>query len=124
MSINMNTMIKAVLFTAGVLLSGLAAADLTGTWNLTVETPQGTGNPSFTLVEEAGKLTGTYNGMMGSSPVTGSVEDGDFKISFTVDAQGQSLNIDYSGMLNDDGTIAGKMNMGGFAEGSFTGKKQ
>ncbi len=121
---NKLTVIKTILLGASLLLSGMAVADMTGKWALTVETPQGSGNPSLDLVEKDGQLTGTYTGMMGSMPVTGTIENNAFKISYNVEAQGMAMTIEYNGALKDDGTIEGKMKMGDFGEGAFTGKKQ
>lgn len=108
-------------------LSGNARAnfaDLTGTWKLTLETQQGTANPTITLKQEGEVLTGTYKGRLGEAPVKGSVKGNAFKFSLKVNAQGNELQIDYEGTLEADGTIKGKAKFGDFGEGSFTGKKE
>src|SRR6185503_6828686 len=38
--------------------SGAASGNISGVWNATVETPQGTGNPVFTFKQEGDKITG------------------------------------------------------------------
>ena len=117
------TILKPFLLAACLLVSGLAAADMTGTWKVTVETEMGSGTPSFDLVEEGGKISGTYNGQMGSAPVTGTVEDKSFKIVINLEAQGQSMAIEYAGSIDGD-SISGKLDFGGMGGGTFTGKKQ
>ena len=124
MQIKLTKMMKVLLVGAGLSISGFAAADMSGKWALTVQTPQGTGNPSLELVESNGQISGTYTGQMGSMPVTGTVENNAFKISYNVEAQGMALTIEYNGTLTDDNTIEGKMKLGEFGEGDFTGKKQ
>lgn len=117
------TILKNTLLAASLVLSAYASADMTGTWSVTVETEMGTGTPSFDLVEDGGKLTGTYNGQMGSMPITGSVEDKTFKLVINIDAQGQSMAIEYTGSVDGD-SIEGKLDFGGMGGGTFTGKKQ
>ncbi|MBI3422470.1 MAG: hypothetical protein HY011_05985 [Acidobacteria bacterium] len=99
-------------------------ADLTGTWKLTLQTQQGTSNPTLTLKQEGEELTGTYKGRLGEAPVKGTVKGNAFKFSLKVNAQGNELQIDYDGTLEADGTIKGKAKFGDFGEGTFTGKKE
>src|SRR5262245_13559096 len=54
--------------------------DVTGAWNVTVETDAGSGNPSFNFKQEGEKLTGKYKGLLGEFDLTGTVK-GD-KIEF------------------------------------------
>ena len=99
-------------------------ADLTGTWKLTLETQQGTANPTLTLKQAGEELTGTYKGRLGEAPIKGTVKGNAFKFSLKVNAQGNELQIDYDGTLEADGTIKGKAKFGDFGEGTFTGKKE
>ncbi len=117
------TVLKNFLLAASLAVSGFAAADMTGTWAVTVETEMGSGTPSFDLVEEGGKLSGTYNGQMGSMPISGTIDDKTFKLVINVDAQGQSMAIEYAGSVDGD-SIEGKLDFGGMGGGTFTGKKQ
>ena len=96
--------------------------DVTGAWNVTVETEAGSGNPSFTLKQEGEKLTGRYKGMLGEFDVTGTVK-GD-KIEFSFKATGQvEGSVNYAG-TTDGKTMKGKVSLAGLGEGTFTGKKQ
>lgn len=117
------TVLKSSLLTLGLCLSGLAAADMTGKWSVTVETEMGSGTPSFDLVEDGGKLSGTYTGQMGSAPVTGTVDGESFTLVINVDAQGQSMAITYSGAVKGD-AIEGKLDFAGMGGGTFKGSKQ
>ena len=50
------------------------AADLSGTWKLSVDLESGEhGDPVFVFKQANGKLTGTYNGPFGEQKVTGTV---------------------------------------------------
>jgi hypothetical protein len=96
--------------------------DVTGSWNVTVETEAGSGNPTFTFKQEGEKLTGKYKGLLGEFDVTGTVK-GD-KIEFSFKASGQvEGNVNYTG-TTDGKTMKGKVSLAGLGEGTFTGKKQ
>lgn len=99
------------------------APGVDGTWNLQIQTDQGTGTPSFTFTQDGEKLAGQYKGMFGEAPVTGSVKGGEIKFSVKVSGQGQEFVINYSGTVSGD-TMKGTVKFGDQGEASFTGKKQ
>jgi len=98
-------------------------AHVNGVWDLSVETPNGTGTPTVTFKQDGETLTGTYKGRRGETPLTGSIKGNDIKFSITVHPQGQDLVIEYTGTVDGD-TMKGKAKFGEMAEGSFTGKKR
>jgi hypothetical protein len=98
-------------------------ANVNGEWALTVETPNGTGTPTVTFKQDGEKLTGTYKGRFGESPLKGTIKGNDIKFSVTVSVQGQELVIEYSGTV-DGSSMKGKAKFGDAGEGSFTGKKK
>jgi len=60
-----------VLF-AALLAIPVLAADISGTWQFSVDIEGGGhGDPTFVLKVAAGKVTGTYSGPLGELPVTG-----------------------------------------------------
>src|SRR5712671_1176811 len=108
---------------AGVAISFAAmAADVSGNWNLSVETPQGTRTPTMTLAQKGEVLTGTYHSQRGDQPMTGSIKGNAIKLSYTVGGGDRSMTINYDGTLEGD-TITGKVVMGQMGEGKFTAKK-
>jgi len=111
---------------AAVLLTTSAIAadtDVTGEWDLTVESPAGTGTPWFKLKQEGAKVTGSYKGALGEAPVTGTVKGNAISIEFHVEAQGMEMDVTYEGTV-DGPTMSGKVTLGDFGEGTFTGKKK
>lgn len=98
-------------------------ADVTGTWKMTVETQAGSGSPTMVLKQEGENLTGTYKGQFGEAPLKGTVKGSDIKFTFKVNAQGQELEMEYSGTV-DGNAMKGKVKLGDFGEGTFTGKKE
>lgn len=98
--------------------------DVAGTWALTVETPQGTGNPTLTLKQDGETLTGTYlSQFFGERPVTGNMKGDAITFSFTVAMEGNTVTVTYSGTVEKD-TMKGKVAFGDMGEGTFTGKKK
>jgi len=108
---------------AGLLVSFAAsAADVSGNWNLTVETQRGTQNPTMTLAQKGEEVTGTYKGARGEMPIKGTIKGNDLKLAYTISAQGNEFTINYEGVVAGD-TITGKVIMGQMGEGKFSAKK-
>jgi hypothetical protein len=112
-----------VLLTTLLWIASAHAADISGTWKLTVNTSAGTGTPTLVVTQTGETLTGTYTGRFGESPITGTFKDG--AITFSFDASGPmgSARVTYTGTVAGD-TMSGNMQMGEMAGGTFTGKKQ
>lgn len=100
-----------------------AAADVTGTWIMSVQTGAGSGSPTFVLVQKGEALSGSYRGQLGEAQVAGTVKGDDVTIEYTVDGQAGSLSVKYSGKT-DGKTMSGKVSLGQLGEGTFTGTKQ
>ena len=100
------------------------AADVAGTWAITVETPGGTGNPSVTLKQDGEKLTGVYTSQVfGEQKVTGTIKGNAISFSFTGTVEGNTLTVTYSGTVEKN-TMKGKVVLGDLGEGTWTAKKQ
>jgi len=97
--------------------------DVTGTWTMNVETPQGSGSPTFTLTQEGKDVTGTYEGYFGEAPVTGTIDGNEVTLSIEVTAQGQDVKVDYIGTVDGD-TMSGEVVFGEFGEATFTGTRE
>jgi opacity protein-like surface antigen len=122
MAMNIRKLFLATVLAFGAMQSALAA-DVTGTWAMTVESPMGTGNPTFTLVQKGEEVTGTYKGQLGEAKVAGTMKGNDLSLAYNIDAQGMALKITYAGKV-DGNTISGKVNYGDQGEGTFKGTKQ
>lgn len=99
-----------------------ADANVTGEWTMSVETQAGTGSPHFSLKQEGTNVTGHYKGQLGEAAVTGTVSGNEVTLKYTVEGQGQALTVVYSGTVDGD-TMKGKVSLGDFGDGTFTGKK-
>jgi len=100
-----------------------ASPNVTGAWAMQVETPNGSGTPTFTFKQEGEKLSGQYKGLFGEAPVTGTVKDNKIEFSIKVEAQGQPMTLTYSGTIEKDGTMKGTVSVGD-GSGTWTGKRQ
>jgi len=98
------------------------AVSATGTWHLQIETPQGTGTPTFTFKQDGEALSGQYQGRFGEAPVTGTLKGSAITFSVKVKAQDQDMTLTYSGTIEGD-TMKGKVAFGDAGEGAFTGKR-
>ncbi|HEV8345812.1 MAG TPA: hypothetical protein VGQ16_04530 [Vicinamibacterales bacterium] len=108
-------------------LTGFAQSkpDVTGKWLFNVQTDAGTGTPTVTFKQDGEKLTGHYSSQtFGEVDLTGSVKGSDIKFSFTADAQGTSLNVTYTGTIENKDSLKGTVDLGGLAQGTFTAKRQ
>ena len=118
------SLLLALAITAPAPVQQDTALDVAGVWALTVETAQGTGNPSVTFKQDGEKLTGTYaSQIFGEQPITGSIKGNALTFSFTASLEGNKLTITYSGTVEKD-TMKGKVAFGDLGEGTFTGKKK
>jgi hypothetical protein len=97
--------------------------DMTGEWAFEVQTDAGSGSPTFSLTQSGEKVTGKYKGLLGEADVTGTVSGKTFKLTFSGDAQGTAVTVSYDGEFDSATAVKGKMDLGGLASGTFTGKK-
>jgi hypothetical protein len=97
--------------------------DVTGTWELTVESPQGTMTMTANYKQEGEALTGTHVSEMGEVPLKGTVKGVDIVYTLTIDAQGQQFTITHTGKVDGD-TITGTADLGGMGSMKWTAKRK
>ena len=112
----------AVLFAALLVAPAAAQVNVTGDWDMTIESPQGTNTVKVTLTQDGEKVSGLFKSEMGELPFTGTLVGVDLKFGFAIPIQGQSLDIVVTGKV-DGQTLAGKMQFGGFGEGDWSAKR-
>ncbi|MFN7937330.1 MAG: hypothetical protein U0R19_28650 [Bryobacteraceae bacterium] len=92
---------RRMLVMLALLASSVLAADVSGTWKGTVETPNGSAERTFVFKVDGDKLTGeTVSSMMGKSPIMNGKISGD-KLSFKIQLKfdGNDLEADYKGTV-------------------------
>jgi hypothetical protein len=105
-----------------VLACAALAADISGSWEFTVNTSQGSGSPSFEFKQEGEKLTGTYSGLFGKAPISGTVK-GD-EVEFTFEVPNVDGKVRYKGTLEGSTNMKGEVEYGDVGKGTFTAKKK
>jgi hypothetical protein len=118
---------------AFAILAGPAAAqtqapatiDVTGAWAFEVQTQAGAGAPQVTFKQDGENLTGHYSSaLLGEADLKGTVKGQAIEFSLTLNVQGNSLEVTYSGTIEDNRTMKGKVSFAGMGEGTFTGKRK
>ena len=99
------------------------AADLTGSWKSSMETPQGTFERTFVFKQDGDKLTGKIVTQRGETEIKdGKVKDDEFEFTVEQGRQGQTRTLAYKGKVTGDtlkGTFAGPQ-----GDREFTATKQ
>jgi hypothetical protein len=99
--------------------------DLTGTWNITIELPNMTANPTAVLKQEGEKLTGEYvSAQYGKFPLAGTVKGADVSFTFAMNVEGNGMNVTYSGKVDKDGSIKGSVGYGDLMSGTFSATRK
>ncbi len=96
-----------------------AAEDVSGNWDLKVETPQGTATPSISLKQQGEKLSGTYTGRMGETALEGTIKDSNIRFSVKLKFQDQEFAVSYSGKVEGD-AMAGTVQFDDSNSGKWT----
>ena len=97
------------------------AADVAGTWALTVDTPNGPLEVTLVLKQDGDKVAGKVNSQMGETTIAGTVKDNEIKMSMTMDGVGDII---YAAKVSADGKMEGTLDVGGQGAIKFTGVKK
>jgi hypothetical protein len=95
---------KRLLFLLAAVMFTAFAADVTGTWKGTADTPNGKTERTFVFKVNGNTLTGeTSSDMLGKSTIEDGKVDGD-NISFTITVkyQDQQMKLNYTGKIAGD----------------------
>jgi len=100
-----------------------AQTNITGDWDMTVNSPQGASTTLVTFKQDGEKVSGIFKGQQGSVPFEGGTLTGnDLTFTFTITTQGMQLPITLTGKV-EGATMTGKADFGGFAQGDWTAKR-
>jgi hypothetical protein len=97
--------------------------DVTGVWDMLIETPQGQMNIVLTFKQEGDKLTGTQASPMGEIALEGTVVGDEVKYAVTIDMQGQQMTVAFGAKVEGD-AMNGVYDFGGMGSGAWTAKKR
>src|SRR5262245_6636422 len=113
----------ALAFALSLPYPALAQVDITGDWTVTVESPQGTTSIDATMKQAGEDLTGTITSPMGAVDFKGKVIKDALDVSYTLNLQGNSIEIAMTGTVAGD-SITGNLNFGGLGDVPWTAKKK
>jgi hypothetical protein len=99
-----------------------AKVDINGTWDLTIESPQGTRNATAVLKADGEKVSGAMKRQQGELPLTGTLKGSDITLVYSIKLQDQDLTITLSGKADKD-SMKGNADFGGFAQGTWSAKR-
>ena len=111
--------------------AGLAAqqpapkpVNIAGKWAMTLELSMGTASPALELKQDGEKVTGTYTGRYGTSPLAGTLKGRALEFTVKLNAEGQESTMSFAGEVAADGlTMRGSATIEGLGDASWSAKK-
>jgi hypothetical protein len=96
------------------------SASVAGSWDITIDSPQGKRTLVLVIKQEGDKLAGTMKSPRGERPLDSvTVKGGEITFVMTAQVQGQDMVMTYKGKV-DKGTMSGDADFGGFATGTWS----
>jgi hypothetical protein len=99
-----------------------AQTTVVGDWDMTIQSPQGTNTVKVNFKQDGETVNGLFKSPQGELPFTGTLTGSDLKFAFTINFQGQPLEIAMTGKVDGD-AMAGKASFGGMVDGDWSAKR-
>jgi hypothetical protein len=99
-----------------------AQSDVSGSWDLTINGPQGTVNAGAVMKQAGEKVTGTLNSPQGEVEISGTMSGKTLKLAFSVNTPNGALDVTMTSEVNG-GEMKGTLDFG-MGTADFTGKKK
>jgi hypothetical protein len=119
-------MLRAIcsLLAVAALLPAMALAqiDVAGEWNVTFTGPQGPAEYTMYVTQEGTRLTGRMTSPSGEFPLRGTVEEGRFRIVWSLPDNGRMLEITFVGSVQGE-TLSGTARIANAGEGPVSGER-
>ncbi len=97
--------------------------NITGAWEMTVETPQGTMVITANYKQDGETLTGNHVSEMGEAALKGTVKGNDLEYTLTLDMGGQQMTIVHKAKVDGD-TMTGSADIEGMGSITFKCKRK
>jgi hypothetical protein len=97
-------------------------ADVTGPWELTVVSQEGTAHPSMVLKQEGERVTGSYAGNVTGS-LEGTVKGSEINLRLRLKFQDAAYVVTYSGTVNGD-IMKGTVRFGNSGSGTWSANRK
>jgi len=111
-------LISSAAFAAG--RAALQADKVVGSWDITIQSPNGTNNATLNIKNDGGKLTGALKSPRGERPLDSvTVSGSDIKMVMKANVQGNEMIFTYTGKVENN-SMKGDVDFGGMATGSWS----
>ena len=97
--------------------------DITGAWEMSVESPQGAMTITANYKQEGEKLTGNHVSEMGEAPLTGTVIGNQITYTLALDMGGQEMKLVHKATVEGD-IIKGTVDLGEMGSMTWTAKRK
>jgi hypothetical protein len=94
--------------------------DVSGAWELTVETGEGQAHPTVIFKQDGEQLTGTYRGRFGETSLRGTLRGEEIRFEVTLRFRDAEIKVAYSGVVAADG-MKGTVQFGDRRSGTWAG---
>lgn len=99
-------------------------AQVAGKWTVSLDMDMGTATVTLEFKQVAGKITGTYAGRYGTSPLEGTITGRKMEFVVTTTIEGQASSLWFGGEVSEDGqSIKGPAELGGAGAASWFAKR-
>jgi len=98
------------------------SANAAGTWDTTLNSPQGTFNFQLILKQTGDKVTGIVKSQRGELPIEGTATAKEVNLKYTIKFQENDMVITLTGAI-DGSSMKGNADFGGMASGDFSAKR-
>src|SRR5437764_314767 len=102
---------------------GFAQTNVTGDWDVTINSPQGANTIHVTFKQDGGKLSGTFGSPMGEVPVSGSLDGRVITLTMVAQTPQGAMNVAMTGDLDGDTIVNGKADVAGMGQMEWSAKR-
>jgi hypothetical protein len=103
--------------------AGRILADLTGTWEVSVQTPDQAVTSTLAVTQKGDSISGTLSSEIGQANVKGLVKGDTVNFAFGLDMGGQAIEIAATALLSDKDNMSGSMDVSGMGNMPFSAKR-
>ena len=120
----MNLMLHGLLLGIVLTTSLDTSQNMSGTWKINVQSASaGTTTASWVLGQSGERVTGTYTGLFGTAPITGTLKGDRVDLIVETEVQSVPIRVTYAATLAGD-TVKGSVTVEGYGAGSFTATRE
>ena len=122
----MSSLVRVVVVSMVVLSATATAvaepAKVEGVWNLVLQLESITGHPVLTLKQDGEKLTGTYEGRYGPTPIQGEIKENKIVFAVAFEVEGSKITGAFRGTV-DGSKMSGSVEFEGAGSGTWSAER-